>query len=154
MTLKLLRFHNSKDDTLGLLFINEQFACFTLEDEYRAKKVKKETRIPEGTYKIGLRYSPKFTPRYGHEMLHIQNVPDFEFILIHPGNKETDTDGCILVGDGVLFNPDGISSIGSSLAAYRRIYPAIAHAIKRGEEVQIGISMFPIDWVPPFLSVA
>ena len=58
MTLKLLRFHHSPKDTLGLLFINEDFAAFTLEDEFRAEKVRGETRIPEGTYEIELYDSP------------------------------------------------------------------------------------------------
>ena len=32
-------------------------------------------------------------------MLHITNVPNFEYILIHCGNTDEHTSGCLLVGD-------------------------------------------------------
>ena len=35
-----------------MLFVNNEFECFTLEDERRAEKAKGETRIPEGVYNI------------------------------------------------------------------------------------------------------
>ncbi|HMV01658.1 MAG TPA: DUF5675 family protein [Chitinophagales bacterium] len=88
----------SSTATLGTLSLNGKFLCDTLEDEYRDIKVHGETRIPAGTYKIELVNSPKFTPRYGHKMLAVTNVPNFQGILIHPGNTDKDTSGCILVG--------------------------------------------------------
>jgi len=53
--LSLQRFHDSGQSTLGLLSVNDQFLCFTLEDEGREIKVKGETRIPAGRYQIKLR---------------------------------------------------------------------------------------------------
>ena len=52
MKLELKRFSGQSDTTLGLMFVDGEFECFTLEDEYRAEKVKGETRIPAGTYKV------------------------------------------------------------------------------------------------------
>ena len=52
MKLELKRFSSQSDTTLGLLFVDGEFECFTLEDEYREEKVKGETRIPAGTYKV------------------------------------------------------------------------------------------------------
>lgn len=98
MILSLVRYWSNTDRTLGKLFIDGKFECFTLEDEFRNQKIKGETRIPAGSYKVELRYSPKFTPRLMHEMLWLKDVPGFEFILIHPGNDDDDTEGCILVG--------------------------------------------------------
>ena len=132
MDIRLQRFHSSEFDTLGLLTIDGRFLCFTLEDEPRKTKVAGETRIPAGTYDLGLRYSPKFTPRYGHDMLHVQNVPGFEYILIHPGNTERDTEGCILVGNDAHFNPHGPSEITRSKDAYYRIYALIAPRAREG----------------------
>ena len=52
MKLELKRFSAQSDTTLGLMFLDGEFECFTLEDEYRAEKIKGETRIPAGTYKV------------------------------------------------------------------------------------------------------
>ena len=124
--LTLLRFHSSPTDTLGLLRLDGQFLAFTLEDEYRAVKVMSETRIPEGTYTIELYDSPSHSKRYGHKMLHLKDVPGFTGILIHKGNSEVDTAGCLLVGNHCQYNPFGSSRITESTLAYDRIYPIIA----------------------------
>jgi len=65
-------------------------------------------------------------------------VPGFEFILIHTGNTDEHTSGCLIVGDSQENNTiikDGF--VGKSVNAYRRIYPKIAKAIDNGEEVTI-----------------
>ena len=70
-------------------------------------------------------------------MLWLQDVPNFKWILIHCGNTDEHTAGCLLVGDSQENNQikkDGF--IGKSGNAYKRIYPAIAKAIKN-EEVTI-----------------
>ena len=60
MDLLVLRFSSQKDSTSGLLFqktesFGLQFLCYTLEDEFRALKVRGETRIPAGIYDIQFR---------------------------------------------------------------------------------------------------
>tara|TARA_R100000808_G_C2112125_1_gene125911 strand:- start:270 stop:749 length:480 start_codon:yes stop_codon:yes gene_type:complete len=149
MKLKVLRFSSQKDSTSGLLFeenkLGLQFLCYTLEDEHRDDKVRGETRIPEGTYKIKLRneggFNEKYKKRYSeiHKgMLHVTGVPNFEWILIHCGNTDEHTAGCLLVGDSQENNvlvKNGF--IGKSSNAYKRIYPDIAEAIENGEEVLI-----------------
>ena len=149
MELEVLRFSSQADSTSGLLFENtsvgKKFLCYTLEDERRALKVKGETRVPAGTYKIKLRkeggFNARYTKKYGgfhRGMLHICDVPNFEYILIHTGNTDEHTAGCLLVGDSQENNiiiKDGF--IGKSGNAYKRIYPAIAKAIELNEEVTI-----------------
>jgi len=149
MQLLVLRFSSEADCTNGLLFevtdIGKQFLCYTLEDEHRAIKVKGETRIPEGIYNIELRKEGGFHNRYSKKypdihigMLHIVDVPNFEYILIHTGNTDEHTAGCLIVGDSQENNtalPDGF--VGKSKNAYKRIYRRIANAIKKGEEVTI-----------------
>ena len=140
MNIKVLRFSNREDCTNGLLFINGEFACYTLEDEKRDVKVMHETRIPEGTYEIKFRkeggFHNKYSKKYGNlhrGMLHITNVPGFEYILIHTGNTDEHTSGCLVVGDTQTNNivaRDGF--VGSSVQAYKRIYPKIADAIELG----------------------
>lgn len=132
MIIEVFRFDSGSDDTLGKMYIDGVFHCYTLEDEYREVKVKGETRIPAGTYKVGLVNSPKF----GHDMLLIENVPNFSGILIHPGNTEDQTSGCLLVGKriGSLNHKRAVLD---SKMAYKEIYPIIAGAIKEGQEVTI-----------------
>ncbi|MEW5799966.1 MAG: DUF5675 family protein [Bacteroidota bacterium] len=138
MRLTLNRFISSANDTLGMLCINGKFAAFMIEDEYRAEKVKGETRIPAGTYRLTLVESPKFTPIYKHKMIMLQDVPGFSGVLIHPGTTEKDTEGCLLPGNVVRYNPMGESRLEESRAAYFRIYPIIAQAIEtEGAEIEI-----------------
>ena len=148
MKLQVLRFSSEPDSTSGLLFdVTEEikFLTYTLEDEYRKHKKSKETRIPAGTYKIKLRDEGGFHKRYSKKysnihrgMLHIIDVPNFEYILIHTGNTEEHTAGCLLIGDSQennQVNKNGF--IGSSVNAYKRVYPLIAKAIeKEGVTIQ------------------
>ena len=149
MKLKVLRFSSQEDSTSGLLFLETdlglKFLCYTLEDEARALKVRGETRVPAGTYQIKLRTEGGFHGRYTERfagmhkgMLHVINVPNFKWILIHTGNTDEHTAGCLLVGDSQENNviiKDGF--IGKSTNAYKRIYPPIAKALEKGEEVTI-----------------
>ena len=149
MKLEVIRFSSEADSTNGLLFSVEDekrnFLCYTLEDEQRDVKEYGETRIPAGTYKLGLRtvggYHKKYSYRFADihiGMLHVLNVPGFEYILIHCGNTDEDTAGCLLVGDSQENNQIKKNGfVGSSTRAYMRIYPEIAQAIKNGEEVTI-----------------
>jgi len=148
MRLEVLRFSNGEDSTSGLLFdvtTERVFLAYTLEDEYRDNKIAGETRIPDGIYKIGFRKEGGFHSKYKKRfpsihkgMLQVNDVPGFDFILIHCGNTDEHTAGCLLVGDSQVNNmvqKDGF--IGESTQAYKRIYPPIAEALESGEEVTI-----------------
>ena len=150
MDIVIKRFADNGNATLGVLYINGIAKCFTVEDEERDVKVKGETRVPEGVYKIALRsegsYHKRYTDKYGdmHKgMLCIYNAPHwkienkgmtFQYILIHTGNTEKHTMGCLLLNDGVSM---ASFSGSSSVNAYKRIYPIIAQAILDGEKVTI-----------------
>lgn len=147
MKLEVLRFSSQNDSTLGILFdISEgrEFLCFTLEDEYRTVKKYGETRIPAGEYQVKLRKTGGFHKRYKNKfpeihkgMLWIQDVPNFEHVLIHIGNNDDNTAGCLLVGNTSQQNLTENGFIGASKSAYQRIYPPIAHALESGEAVTI-----------------
>lgn len=89
--------------TTGDLLIDGQFFCYTLEDTVREIpgrpvvewKIPKQTAIPAGRYRLTYDYSPHF----GKDMLHVNNVPGFLGIRIHSGMGPADTEGCPLVGD-------------------------------------------------------
>lgn len=152
--LQVLRYSSGKDSSLGLLFDvtnGRKFLAYTLEDEYRAEKVHGRTRIPAGVYPIRFRKEGGFHSKYSgykwskdiHKgMLHVQEVPGFQFILIHTGNDDEDTEGCLLVGDGANQNVSRDGKITASQNAYKRIYPAIAAAIEAGKTVGIQYTDF------------
>lgn len=107
--IRLKRIASNGDTTVGHLSC-EGFEGFCIEDEYRAKKIMNETRIPAGLYEIKLRKAGGFHTRYSKKfgskhkgMLWLQNVPNFKWIYIHPGNTDDDTSGCLLPNLGFNF---------------------------------------------------
>ena len=147
MKLEVLRFSSQNDSSLGLLFDvtnGRKFLCFTLEDEARDTKVMKETRIPAGIYELKLRTEGGFHGRYTKKfckfhkgMIHVQNVPNFRWILWHTGNTDEHTAGCLLLGDTSQQNVSKEGFIGASTEAYKRVYPRIADAILSGDKVRV-----------------
>mgnify|MGYP000008745844 FL=1 len=147
--LEVLRYSSATDSTLGLLFENgahgREFLAYTLEDEFREEKVSAKTRIPEGTYDVQLRttggfhnrYSQKFGIPWHKGMLHVQDVPGFEYILIHTGNTDENTMGCLLVADTSQQNITKDGFIGASVDAYKRIYPSLAQWLVDGNKLTI-----------------
>jgi hypothetical protein len=132
------RIKNNGDTTIGELYIDGVFECDTLEDEPRKVKVRGETRIPAGTYEIKLRTAGSFHAKYSerfkdihHGMLHITNVPGFDYILIHCGNTDEDTAGCLLVGEAQEW------ILKNSTAAYKKLYLKISGALLKNEKVFI-----------------
>jgi hypothetical protein len=143
MEIDVVRYNHPEDFTDGILLINGEFQVHTLEDEGRNKKLYGETRVWSGRYPVELRteggfhqrYLKKFGSEFHKGMLWIKDVPDFEFVLIHIGNDDDDTDACLLVGMSNNANEKGF--IGDSTGAYKKIYPQIRDAILSGEEVFI-----------------
>jgi len=155
MRLELYRYSSEKDSTLGILMLvddetdKKDFLCFTLEDEKRETKVYGETRIPEGTYQIEYRkeggYHNKYTKRFPNihrGMLHITNVPNFEYILIHCGNDTSHTHGCLLVGDVISQNVSKEPFLGQSSNCYKRIYPILSDILESQKQLSIKIINF------------
>jgi len=96
MTLRLLREPSRDGATLGALYVDSVWFCWTLEDVVRDVKIPHETAIPFGVYPVTLSLSARFKI----ELPEVLNVPGFTGIRIHAGNTNKDTDGCVLVGLG------------------------------------------------------
>ena len=145
MKLTVVRTQFGTDATNGMLFIDGIFECYTLEDQYQAVKVMHETCIPEGTYDIKFRtvggFHEKYKKRYGNDhygMLHLQDVPNFTYILIHAGNTDEHTSGCTLLGEtqqDLDISDDGF--IGHSGKAYLKLYKKVAKELLTGKDVTI-----------------
>lgn len=138
MLIEVRRSPSTDGCTLGKMFVDGMFECFTLEDTVRevpgepvsAWKVQNQTAIPFGTYQVIVSHSAHF----GKDLPLLVNVPGFDGVRIHSGNTAADTEGCILVGES-----EGASQIGASRAAFGILFPKIQAAIGRGETVQITI---------------
>lgn len=104
----LTRFMYSHDCTLGVLHDHDNAFCVTLEDPWKENKVGISC-IPDGVYDVVPHSGPMFK-----NVWRLLNVPGRSGILIHAGNSEADTMGCILVGTS--FVPDKGKIAGSQLA--------------------------------------
>ena len=106
MKIKVVREVFTDKSTIGSLYVNDVFFCYTLEDKDRgldqsqsvftiqAKKLFGITAIPYGNYPLIVNKSPKF----GRLLPRLQGIKGFDGVLIHRGNSAEHSHGCILVG--------------------------------------------------------
>lgn len=111
MKLLVKRIFKGQNYTIGKLYIDGAYFSDTIEDTVRdlpmacpntpkgaackcKGKVYAQTAIPAGTYKVTMEHSPRFK----RILPYLHNVPHFLGILIHSGNTEADSAGCIIVG--------------------------------------------------------
>jgi hypothetical protein len=144
MELVLTRKYFTDTSTVSELSVNGTFFCHILEDvdrgltssmsldEIKQKKVFAKTCIPYGKYKVINSYSPRFK-KYLPLLL---NVPGYAGIRIHPGNRHTDTAGCLLPGK---YNSKTPNFVGSSVVTFNSLMKLITQAEKK-EEIIISIT--------------
>lgn len=113
MELRVERTDFSENSTIGKLYVDDQFECYTLEDKVRPVKIKGKTAIPAARYEVIINHSQRFN----RQLPLLLNVPDFVGVRIHPGNTAADTEGCILVGET---KEEGF--IGQSKLAFERLF--------------------------------
>lgn len=121
------------DVTIGELYVNDEFMCYTLEDAVRDTKIYGKTAIPKGTYKVIFNMSNRFKRR----MPLLLNVPNYEGVRIHAGNTHVDTDGCIILGLGLARSAD--SRFDWTVTQSRMAIEKFNKAVDNGEEVEITI---------------
>ena len=77
--------------------------CFTLERSYADLDAKEglSPKVPPGNYKCvkGMHRLPSMTQDF--ETFEVMGVPGRWGILFHVGNYNEDSDGCILLGEGL-----------------------------------------------------
>jgi len=152
MKITVERFAFKKNYTIGHLYLNDQRFCDTLEDydrnlistmpleEIKKIKIKDETAIPTGTYTVTLNeQSPRFKSRSQYafcngKLPRLKNVPGYDGVLIHIGNKPADTSGCILVGEN-----KAVGQVLNSTNTFRNLYKKLSEANDRGEQILIEV---------------
>jgi len=154
MKLRVERRWKKSTYTIGILYINGQRFCETLEDKDRglkqtdglaainALKVYGETAIPAGTYTVIMNVtSPKYAAvtwynnLCGGKMPRLSGVPGFDGVLIHPGNSALDTLGCLLVGKNKV-----VGGLIQSKDTFKSLYKKMSEAYKKGEQITIEIA--------------
>lgn len=146
MKLLLERIYKRNTYSIGHLYYfdgdKKIYVCDTIEDKDRGLKdsmsvaeinkikVFGKTAIPSGTYEITLNIkSPRFGSKQfyanlcGGKLPRLLNVKGFEGVLIHCGNTEEDTNGCIIVG----FNKVK-GKVVDSKTAFTKLYPILKKA--------------------------
>jgi hypothetical protein len=130
MELDLRRVELSAICTIGELYVDGEFECYTLEDAVRDRKIPGETAIPPGRYQVVLNWSPRFK----RILPLLVDVPGFEGVRIHPGNTAADTEGCILVG-----RVRGASAVFQSRDAFDALFLKLEAATIVGREIWIEV---------------
>ena len=125
MKIKLVRIALKDTYTIGKLYVDGVYFCDTIEDKDRGlddsmtvseilkRKIKGQTAIPTGHYKIEITYSPK----YKRMMPLILNVKGYSGIRIHSGNTSKDTEGCLIVGKNTK-----VGMVTDSRNTYQRLF--------------------------------
>ena len=96
-TMVIFRTKFSDVQTIGLGFVYDEsgqilFSFKTLEREWSNNKIGASC-VPEAVYNVEKRYSSK----YGNHFI-LRDTEPRSYILIHAGNYNFQTNGCILVG--------------------------------------------------------
>jgi len=154
---KVERILGNDTASLGLISFKGKVICGSVEDPYQKVKIKGNTRISNGKYKLSLRNEGGFNSRYKNKfstkgsgwhkgMLCIYNAdnwkincPDgktFQYCLIHIGNSYKDTDGCLL--PNMILNMSTLNG-SSSRVAYEKLYPILRDAILESKNGYIEI---------------
>ena len=139
--------------TISNLTIDGKWFCNVLEDADRGldnsmsieriKELKKPsiTAIPRGTYEVTLDIpSPKYSKvQFYREVCsgkvpRLLNVKGFEGVLIHAGNTDKDSAGCLLVGQNKVKG-----QVVNSKETFKELYKLLKDRKSRGEKITIKI---------------
>ena len=155
MEIRVRRIALKEKYTIGKLYINGTYFCDVLEDKVRdlnkngmfdngEVKIANHTAIPYGTYEITMDVrSTKFSDfekypwakEYDGYLPRLTNVPLFVGVLLHVGNSDVDSSGCLLVGENKV-----VGKVINSTITFRRLMNEyLVPAKNRGEKIYITI---------------
>lgn len=141
------RIRQGKNSTLSEIYVEGEFCCYGLEDAVREYKIKGSTAIPAGTYLLGLNTYGGMNARYARQfadlhrgMLEIKGIPHYSYVYLHIGNTYADTSGCILVGEGYMYEEEDYV-LTQSKKAYKKLYQRLSQTMAA---VQVEITISPL----------
>lgn len=142
MEIQVNRIARKDGYTIGRMSLNGEYFCDTLEDtdrglnstmssdEILAKKIKGQTAIPTGKYDVLLTFSPRFK----RVLPFLLNVPGYQYIRVHHGNRPDSTEGCLLVGEN-----KAKGQVLNSRATLEKLMSVLLECEKRKEKISITI---------------
>ncbi|HHW4172456.1 TPA: DUF5675 family protein [Campylobacter coli] len=138
MKIKIIRRYTGKTCVIGKFKVfNDDdkllFECFSLEEDKEGVERNKDLRIPEGIYNLERHTGSSFNISGRKTVAGVKVLKDDDFvinvyndevpasraILIHWGNTDKDTQGCILLG---LTKDNNNESVGQSRQACKEFY--------------------------------
>lgn len=153
MKISLKRIYTNNQYTIGHIYVDGTYVCDCIEDadrglkdsmtldEIRSKKIKDKTAIPQGNYKVTMNViSPRFSKKKyykdfcGGRLPRITSVKGFDGVLIHIGNTDKDSSGCLIVG----YNKEK-GKVLNSKQAFEKLYKMLDSANRNGEKIDIKI---------------
>lgn len=153
MKITLKRIFTNNTYTIGHLYVDGTWVCDVIEDadrglkdsmtldEIKSRKIKDRTAIPQGNYKVTMNViSPRFSKKAyykdfcGGRLPRLVGVKGFDGVLIHIGNTDKDSSGCLLVG----YNKVKGKVVDSKLA-FEKLYKMLDSANRNGEKIEIKI---------------
>lgn len=137
MIIGVKRFLTSPGGTFGRLTIDGAEAGYTLELPWNGGQNRRCTDcIPPGLYVVTI----DFSSRFKRLMPRLLDVPGRDGILIHPGNTEANTEGCLLVAQVLAGTPENPTGILNSRIVFNPLFRSLQDAQAQGEENDIAIS--------------
>jgi len=111
--IRLQRISYEKEGTYGVLLSESGEHFHTLELPWKDNQ-RNISCIPEGVYKYRIR-SPEESGKFDYYHIHILDVPNRSYILIHAANYVSQLQGCIAPGvDRIDINGDKILDVTNS----------------------------------------
>ncbi|EAI2149079.1 hypothetical protein KY417_001165 [Campylobacter jejuni] len=143
MKIKIIRRYKSNTCVIGKFRVfddkeNILLDCFSLEEDKEGLEREQDLRVPAGIYNLKRHKTSSFNDKGKKEVAGVKvlkdddsvinifnnDVPFDRHILIHWGNTDKDTKGCILLG---LTKSNDNESIGSSRLACKKFYDLMYH---------------------------
>jgi hypothetical protein len=159
MKLLLTRIAKKDKYTIGRLYMqdkqNKQWVklCDTIEDKDRGLdqsmseanithiKIKHQTAIPTGTYKIVMNIvsgtfvkKQKYKDFCGGKLPRLSYVKGFSGILMHAGIDQDSSSGCIILGENKV-----VGKVINSWETFKRVYNLLKAASDRGEAITLTV---------------
>lgn len=134
--------------TISKIYVDGKYFCDAIEDtdrglnssmteeQIRAVKIQSQTAIPYGTYALTIDVvSPRFSQRAVYNPIkgklpRLLDVKGFDGVLVHIGNTERDTAGCVIVGKNT-----NKGMVTDSNRTFFQLYTQFQRAKAKGEKI-------------------
>lgn len=143
--LSLLRYSDEGSFTKGMLFLKDEFFCFTMEEPEGQPGIPLEGRVSPRKYPIGLdldetAFALKYRQKFNWFKFHLQlkKTGKDPLAYIHCGGTDSETiNGIMLVGNAD--ESDLVAMLKNSEQLYGHLYSEITDLINKGEPVLMQI---------------